>query len=173
MKNTILFLALLSLTFLLGACSSGPICASDKEVRPGNFLTGQEQADATIGTLCVDKAEYNTGDTVHMTFTVKNALNEQIVLDGGQQPVVDICPAQHQCLSQYQSDVAQLTHLVLEPGQSHTIQWDWPSNPSVSPQDALGPTNEVSVRGYWVRLDRGRGQVYVMFLYGLRKGPPL
>lgn len=171
MKKTFLFLALMGITLLLGACSS-QVCDTDKEIRGGNFITGQKQADATIATLCVDKAEYNTGDTVHMTFTVKNALDEQIVLDGGQRPVMDICPAQHQCLSQYQPDVAQLTRLVLEPGQSHVIQWDWPTSPQADPQDALLPTNDVRVRAYWIGLDTVVGEVSVLFLYGPRKGLP-
>jgi hypothetical protein len=61
---------------------------------------------------------------------------------------MDICPAQHQCLSQYQPEVAQLTHLVLEPGQSHTIQWDWPTTSQVNPQEAQGQTNDVMAQAY-------------------------
>lgn len=171
-KTIASMLLLLALIVVLSACS-GPVCASDKEVRPGNFLTGQKQADATIATLCVDKAEYSTGDTVHMTFTVKNALDEQITLGDGQQPVMDICPAQHQCLSQYQPDVAQMTQLVLEPSQSKTIQWDWPTTQQINPQEAQGQTNDVMAQAYWTRLDGGRGNVFVFFLYGPRKGPPL
>jgi hypothetical protein len=166
--STLMFLALI---VVLSACS-GPNCDSGTERKSGNLVTEEKGRDATIGTLCVDKAEYNTGDTVHMTFTVKNALDEQIVLGDGQQPVMNICPAQHQCLSQYQPDVAQLTHLVLEPGQSKTIQWDWPTAPQVDPQEALLQTNDVSLQAHWVRLDKIVGDVSVMFLYGPRKGMP-
>ncbi len=172
-KTIASLLMFFALTVWLTACSPSPICDSGIERKSGNLVTGEKGRDATIGTLCVDKAEYKTGDTVHMTFTVKNALDEQIVLDGGQPPVMDICPAQHQCLSQYQTDVAQLTRLVLEPGQSHTIQWDWPTAPQVNPQDAQGPKNDVMARAYWTRLDGGRGDVFVLFLYGPWKGPPL
>jgi hypothetical protein len=156
----------------LTACSPSPICDSGIERKSGNLVTGEKGRDATIGTLCVDKAEYKTGDTVHMTFTVKNALDEQIILDGGQQPVMDICPAQHQCLSQYQPEVAQLTRLVLEPGQSHTIQWDWPNTPQVNPQDALLQTNDVAVQAHWIGLDTMVRELSILFLYGPRKGMP-
>ena len=167
-KTIASLLMFLTLAVWLTACSSGPVCDSGTEKKPGNIDTGGIEKDATIGTLCVDKAEYKTGDTVHMTFTVKNALDEQIVLDGGQPPVMDICPAQHQCLSQYQTDVAQLTRLVLEPGQSHTIQWDWPT-PEVDLHKAVNPaSNQVYVHGYWGRLDKGPGQVMVQLLYGPR-----
>ena len=169
MSKITALLMFLALTVVLTACS-GPVCDSGTEKKPGNIDTGGIEKDATIRTLGVDKAEYQTGDTVHMTFTVKNALDEQIALDGGQRPVMDICPAQHQCVSQYQSEVAQLTRLVLEPGQSHTIQWDWPTTPQVNPQAAQGSTNDVMVRAYWVRLDGGRGEVFVLFLYGSRRG---
>lgn len=172
MKNIFLFLALLGVALLLGACSSGPVCDSGTERKSGNLVTGEKGKDATIGTLCVDKAEYKTGDTVHMTFAVKNALDEQIVLDGGQRPVMDICPEHNQCLSQYQPDVAQLTRLVLEPGQSQTIEWNWPTTPQVNPQDALGQTNEVRVQAHWVGRDGGLRDIDVLFLYGPRKGMP-
>jgi hypothetical protein len=146
-KTIASMLMFLALIVMLSACS-GPVCDSGTERKSGNLVTGEKGRDATIGTLCVDKAKYKTGDTVHMTFTVKNALDEQIVLDGGQRPVMDICPAQHQCLSQYQPEVAQLTHLVLEPGQSHTIQWDWPTTSQVNPQEAQGQTNDVMAQAY-------------------------
>ena len=175
-KMITVLLLLASLMLLLSGCSvlsflSGPNCKSGKEVRPGNYITGQKQADATIATLCTDRTDYNQGDTVHITFTVKNALDEQIVLGDGQRPVMDMCVEQNQCLSHSQSEVAQLTRLVLEPGQSHTIQWDWPT-PDVNLPEALGQINVVTLDAYRIRLDKGTGSVFVQFNYGPRKGMP-
>jgi len=172
-KMITLLLLLVSLTLLLNGCSlfSGPNCDSGTERRPGDLVTGQKPADATIATLCTDRTDYNKGDTVHMTFTVKNALDEQIVLGDGQRPVMDMCVEQNQCLSHSQSEVAQLTRLVLEPGQSHTIQWDWPT-PDVNLPEALGQINVVTLDAYRIRLDKGTGSVFVQFNYGPRKGMP-
>jgi hypothetical protein len=169
-KSIASLLMFLALTVMLSACS-GPVCDSGHEEIPDNAITGRQGGVGTEATLCVDKAEYKTGDTVHMTFTVKNAYHEPLVLDGGQQPVMDICPAQHQCLSQYQPDVAQLTHLVLEPGQSHTIQWDWPTS-DVDLQQAVHSTCDVTVNAYWVGARPPTGIVFVQFCYGPRRGLP-
>ena len=165
-----------SLTLLLNGCSafsflSGPNCKSGTEIRSGNLATGRKQADAIIATLCTDRTDYNKGDIVHMTFTVKNALDEQIVLGDGQRVVMDMCVEKNQCLSQSQPAVAQLTRLILEPGQSYTIQWDWPT-PNVNLQEALGQINLVTLNAYSVRLDKGPGYIFVQFNYGPRKGMP-
>jgi hypothetical protein len=134
-KTIASLLMLLTLIVVLSACSTSN-SNSGTERQPGNIDAGTMGRDAVTATLCTDRTDYNQGDTVHITFTVKNAYHETLVLDGGQRPVMDICPAYNQCLSQYQPDVAQLTHLVLEPGQSKTIQWDWPTAPQVDPQEA-------------------------------------
>jgi hypothetical protein len=169
-------LLLASLTLLLSGCSvfsflSGPNCDSVTVRRSGNLATGRKPADATNAKLCVDRTEYNTGDTVHMTFTVKNLLDEQIVIGNDQQPVMDLCVEKSQCLSQSQPEVAQLTRLTLEPGQSHTIQWDWPT-PDVNLPEALGPINVVTLNAYWIDFDKGIGRIFVLFNYGPRKGMP-
>jgi hypothetical protein len=172
MKNIFLFLALLSLAHLLSACSSGSNCDSGIERQRGNVVTGKMGRDATIATLCVDKTDYNKGDIVHITFTVKNALDEPIVLDGGQQPAMDICFSYAPCLSHYQPDIAQLTRLELGPGQSHTIQWDWPT-PEVDMSKSVEPqTNGVAVYGKWIGLDKAFGSVRVQFFYGPRRMMP-
>jgi hypothetical protein len=103
---------------------------------------------------------------------VKNLLDEQIVLDGGQQPVMDICVLSMPCLSHYQTDVAQLTLLILEPGQSHTIQWDWPPPGTDLSDSIIDRTNVASVDGKWIRLDKGQGLVNVHVFYGPRAMVP-
>ncbi len=95
MKTIPLFLLFAGLAAILSGCSLfsdlGPNCTSDIDRRPGNVQTGEMGKDAAQATLCTDKAQYDQGDIVHITFTVKNLLEEQIVLDGGQRPVMDVC----------------------------------------------------------------------------------
>jgi len=171
MKTPFLFLALLSLVFLLGACSASN-CTSVTVRRSGNLATGRKPADATTTTLCTDKTDYNKGDLVHITFTVKNLLDEQMVLDGGQQPVMDLCVSYAPCLSHYQAGIAQLTHLELAPGQSYTIQWDWPP-PNVDMNKSVeSSTNAADVRGQWISFDKQLGTISVGFAYGPRRDVP-
>ncbi len=175
MKKIPLFLLFAGLAAVLSGCSLfsglGPNCDSGKEIRPGNLATGAPQADATMATLCTDKAQYEQGDTVHITFTVKNLLDEQIVLDGGQQLVMDICIWQDQCVASSQPAEAQLTRLVLEPGQSHTLSWNWPT-PESDLQKALGQTNVVLVSATWVGIRGGVREVSIQLNYGPRKALP-
>jgi hypothetical protein len=170
-KTIASMLMFLALTVVLSACS-GPNCDSQTERRPGDLVTGQKPADATIATLCTDGTDYNKGDIVHITFTVKNALDEPIVLDGGQQPVMDICVSYAPCLSHYQPDIAQLTRLELGPGQSHTVRWNWPP-PDVDMSKSVEPqTSSATGYGRWIRLDKGLGAARVDFFYGPRAMMP-
>jgi hypothetical protein len=174
MKKITLLLLFVSLVVLLSACYlfSGPNCKSGTEGRSGNLATGRKQADVTTATLCTDRTDYSKSDTVHITFTVKNLLDEQIVLGGGQQPVMDICVGAAPCLSHYQPEIAHFTRLVLEPGQSHTIQWDWPT-PGIDMDKSVPPfTSATSVAGNHIRLDKRLGTVNVQFFYGPRRDVP-
>jgi hypothetical protein len=170
-KTIASLLMLLALAVVLSACSTSN-CNSGKEGRPGNFITGRKPADVTLATLCTDKTGYNKGDIAHITFTVKNLLDEQIVLDGGQQPVMDICVSYAPCLSHYQPDIAQLTRLELGPGQSHIIQWDWPTSEVDMSKSVESQTNGVAVYGKWIGLDKASGSVRVQFFYGPRRDWP-
>ncbi len=174
MKKITLFLLFAGAAAVLNACSlfSGPNCGSGITRQRGNIDTGTMGRDATIATLCVDRTEYNKGDTVYITFTVKNTLDEPIVLDNSQQPVMDICVPSMSCLSQYQPDVAQLTHLVLEPGQSHTLRWDWPPPGVDLSKSIIGQTNAGSVDGKWISLYGTVVTVNVHFFYGPRRVVP-
>ena len=160
-----------ALTVWLTACS-GPNCDSQTERQRGNIDTGKMGRDADTATLCTDKTDYNKGDTVHITFTVKNLLDEQIVLDGGQQPVMDICVSYAPCLSHYRPDIAQLTRLELAPGQSHTIQWDWPPPDADMSKSVEPQTNSATGYGKWIGLDKGLGTVRVDFFYAPRRVVP-
>jgi len=170
-KTIASMLMFLALIVVLSACSASN-CTSVTVRRSGNLATGRKPADATTTTLCTDKTDYNKGDLVHITFTVKNLLDEQMVLDGGQQPVMDLCVSYAPCLSHYQAGIAQLTHLELAPGQSYTIQWDWPP-PNVDMNKSVeSSTNAADVRGQWISFDKQLGTISVGFAYGPRRDVP-
>ena len=169
MKKITLFVLLGCLTLLLSACSK---CVSGQEIKSDNFITGEKGGVATIATFCTDKEQYNKGDTAHITLTVKNALNKQIILDGGQQPVMEICTWRtKQCLSQGQPPEAKLTRLILEPSQSYTLKWDWPT-PEIDVKEAVDEVNEVSIDAYWLGTDGGTGELHLFFTYGEKRWRP-
>lgn len=67
---------------------------------------------------------------------------------------------------------SQLTRLVLEPGQSHTIQWNWPTPDVDMSNSIIAQTSAGSVDGNNKRLDGGLGTVNVQFFYGPRREGP-
>ncbi len=173
MKTITRSLLLISLlAVLLNACSllSSPNCASGREQIPDNVITGRQGGVGTEATLCTDKEQYNEGDTVHITLTVKNAYHEPIVLDGGQQPVMDICRSlslEDYCLSQTQAADQRLVHLVLEPRQTQTLEWEWLPSKAEIGQIGLGArTNVVRIFATWQGTDGTFGTVNVWFGYG-------
>lgn len=167
MKKTVVFLLLIYLAISLSACASKPQCATEYEVRPGNRITGELQTTPTIATLCTDKADYGESDMVHITFTVENGLDEQIVLSGGDRPVMDICIATDRCLSQTQAVEARLTRLEIAPGQSHTIYWDLPMS-DVDLREVRSSTNVVAVVAKWLDSDGVISDIDISFSYGPR-----
>ncbi len=171
MKKIPLFLLFTGLAVSLSACSlfSGPNCASGREQIPDNVITGRQGGVGTEATLCTDKEQYSEGDTVHITLTVKNAYHEPIVLDGGQQPIMDICRWLEEalCLSQTQAADQRLVHLVLEPGRSQTVQWEWrPSETEIAQLKLVSRSNTVRVSATWQGTDGTFRTVDVWFVYG-------
>ncbi len=172
MKKVTLLLLFAGVAAVLNACSlfSSPNCASGTERRPGNLATGEKGRDATTATLCTDKDQYSEGDTVHITFSVKNLLDEPIVMDGGQQPVMDICRwlEEDHCLSQTQAADQRLVHLVLEPGQIHTLEWAWLPSAAEMAQIRSSRSHTVRVSATRLRTDGLFNTVDVWFVYGTK-----
>jgi hypothetical protein len=146
-----------------------PNCKSDEEYRPGNIYTGRKEALATVGTLCSDKERYELGETVHFTMTVKNALDEPIVLGDGQSPAMGISMPNDGGRSDYLPPVP--TRIELQPSQAYTLTWSWPS-PDVDVEKARGSLGWVDVYGDSVGLDGGRGVIQLVIGYGPIFGPP-
>ncbi|HLF26656.1 MAG TPA: hypothetical protein VJG32_09990 [Anaerolineae bacterium] len=167
MKKITLSLLLGCLALLLSACS-GANCVSGNETIPNDLGTGQQGGIGTEATFCTDKEQYNIGDIVHVTLTVTNRYREALVLDGGGQPLMDIC-GQGGCWSQTQPAGAVPTHLVLEPGQAHTIQWE------IAPEQATAFLNIYNIAylgATWIGTDGGVGDLRLDFIYGERRGLP-
>jgi hypothetical protein len=167
--------ALLFVLVLLAACRPQPVnpqpnCTSGQEIRPGNLYTGRKEALATVGTLCSDKDRYQLGETAHFTMTVKNALDESIILGNGQSPVLDIeTERDHNYRSNYPPLVP--TRIKLQPGQVYAVNWDWPP-PDVDVNKAKDHLGWVYVYGDWVGLDGMKGSLRLRIGYGPIVGPP-
>jgi hypothetical protein len=165
----LLILATVPALISVGISIWGPKCTSDREVLPGNFITGKQQSVGTEATLCIDRAGYSKGDVVRLTFTVVNKYYEPVELGGGQQPVMDLCAhtfLKPYCLSQVQPEKAGPTHLVLQPGQSHTIAWEWKPSNKEEDEQIIRMMNNVTIVANWIGADGGPGTVFAQFNYG-------
>jgi hypothetical protein len=155
---------------LLVSCVSTPTnCESSGESRPDNSITGQQGGTVIIVQLCSDKDSYQLGETVHFTLSVKNALDEPIVLGGGQSPVLDIAVQDGGRRSDYQPPVP--TRLELQARQTYVLTWDWPP-PDVNVNSAKGFYGWLAVDGYWIGLVQGKGHLGIRASYGPTIGLP-
>ena len=91
MSKITALLMFLALAVWLTACSSGRSAIQAPRDSRATLILEIMGRDATIGTLVWTRPSTNWRYSSH-DFTVKNALDEQIILDGGQRPVMDICP---------------------------------------------------------------------------------
>ncbi len=77
--------------------------------------------------ICTDKSEYDFGEPIYITFTVTNISDEPLVWNGGDEPAVDI-HVEGEYWSDEQELIIELTQVTLQPGESHTIEWTWPTS---------------------------------------------
>jgi hypothetical protein len=164
----LLLVATVPALIAVGISLWGPRCTSDHERIPGDLVTGEPGSVGTEATLCIDRPGYSKGDVVRLTFTVVNRYFEPVELGGGQQPVMDLCsrnmPKQY-CLSQVQPELAGPTHLVLQPGESHAITWEWKPT-SEEAEQIIRHRNNATIDANWIGADGGTGTVFVHFNYG-------
>lgn len=85
--------------------------------------------------MCIDKNEYQFGESIHVTFTIKN-INDDVdqpdfgplEFGNGTGPAMDICdPWQHACWSDERTLTEDDKHFVLELWESRTLTWTWPT----------------------------------------------
>ncbi len=148
-------------------------CAS-KPATQEQCISSQEQRGSghpvTVGSFCSSKEQYEVGETVHLTVTVKNALTQTIVLGDGQGPVLDISVPYDGRRSDYAPSVP--TRIELGPGQTYSLTWDWPP-PNVDPSKVKPLDNQIGMDGSWIGLDGGKGPLLLLIYYGPRIDPGL
>ena len=120
-----LLLLLVSVPMLLSACGPRKNCAESHD--PRNTRTLQ---------ICTDKKSYDFGEPVHITFTVTNISTETLEFNGGDKAVIDIRIAPEQWSDERELTPAP-TQMTLEPDESRTIEWVWPT-PEVDIQEFRG-----------------------------------
>lgn len=114
--------------------------------------------------MCTDKKEYQLGDPIYVTFTIKNISadadrQEQAAWEfgNGVDPAMDICePWGNICWSDEQILAEDDRHFVLKPQESHTLTWTWPTTPEQlnylkEQQSQSNPytCRGMSMDGYW------------------------
>ena len=77
--------------------------------------------------ICTNKKKYDFGEPIYITFTVTNVSDEPLVLNGGEKAAIDI-RVQGEHWSDKQELTPETTRVTLEPGESRTIQWVWPTH---------------------------------------------
>ena len=103
-------------------------CAEDHD--PGYTLPAK---------ICTDKETYDCGEPTRITFTITNVSGEDIVLDGGREPALDLIvyfDNEEIHWSDGQDHTSDLTVVTLAPGETRTISWVWPV--SEAEWEALG-----------------------------------
>ena len=79
--------------------------------------------------ICTDKETYDCGEPIHITFTITNVSSEDLVLDGGDEPALDIffyVEGYEVSWSDGQDHTSDLTVVTLAPRETRTISWVWP-----------------------------------------------
>ena len=115
-----------SLLLLLVLLLTVELAAGCKPAEPEeNCGGGIRDSGDDKAVICTDKSEYQYGDMVHVRFTFTNLSDRSLDFDGGNEAAMDICERDI-CWSDEQEQISELTHLVLAPGESRTIEWTWP-----------------------------------------------
>ena len=116
MKTKPWLLLLLALALaLLAACGPRKNCAESYDDRKTN-----------LARICTNKKEYDFGEPIYITFTVTNVSDEPLVLNGGEKAAIDI-RVQGEHWSDGRELAPELTRVTLEPGESRTLEWVWPT----------------------------------------------
>lgn len=120
--------------------------------------------------VCTDKKKYDFGETVYSTFAVTNVSDQPVTLNGGDEPAIDIGITRDQW-SDDRELTPDLTRVTLEPGESRTIEFAWPTVHTDLDSLTGYVTLTIGARGVampWPGADRS---VRVWFQYGEGRGP--
>lgn len=135
---------------LLVACASGSAGPNE------NCAESYNDDETILARICTDKVVYDFGEPVYITFTLTSISDHQpLALDGDDGPALDI-RVRGEHWSDGQELTPELTHVTLEPGESRTLNWVWPTPQTdleALKHDALpdAPTLGISARGIVAR----------------------
>ncbi len=73
--------------------------------------------------LCTDKATYQYGETIQVSFALTNTADKAVRIDGGDKPAVDILQEGSYWSSEHTLEAT--TQITLEAGAVYTIEWRW------------------------------------------------
>ena len=91
-----------------------------------NCMAGHDPLSTHQMRICADKEKYDFGAPIHVTFTVTNISDQPLVLDGGDEAAIDInVKGEH--WSSERELTPDLTRVTLDPGESRTLEWVWPT----------------------------------------------
>ena len=105
--------------------------------------------------MCTDKKRYRFGETVHVSFTITNISDHPLEFGDGSGPAMDICDLWKMCWSSGRELTDEQKHFVLQPGESHTLGWNWSPSQVATERIATSPGGgavPVDLRG---KLNRG------------------
>jgi hypothetical protein len=110
------------------------------------------------GKVVANKKEYEKGETVEITFTIKNTSNETVILERDDKPVQDILLISSPDVKLRWSEETghQIKKLRLKPGETSSIEW------KLNDLD----TNSYSLMGMWWSADTREDEVIVRIEYG-------
>ncbi len=91
-----------------------------------NCAEGHDPRNTRTLRICTDKVVYDFGEPVYITFTVTNVSDQSLTWDSGDRAAMDIC-VRDECWSDEQELTPDLTRVTLEPGESRTLEWVWPT----------------------------------------------
>ncbi len=74
-------------------------------------------------TLCTDKATYQYGETIQVSFALTNTADKAVRIDGGDKPAVDILQEGSYWSGEHKLEAT--TQITLEAGAVYTIEWRW------------------------------------------------
>ncbi len=123
-KKTWLRLIILAPALLISCLLT--TCNGSRAEPEENCAEGYNDDKTYLSRICVDKAVYDFGEPVHISFVVTNVSDQPLTWDGGDSAAMDIC-VRDECWSDEQELALKLTYLTLEPNKSHIVEWVWPT----------------------------------------------
>lgn len=161
MKGKTRCLLIVAAVLLLTACDQSK---ENCEQKDGPEHTWQAK-------ICTDDDRYDFGEPIRITLTVANVSNQPLTLEGGDRPALDI-RVQGQNWSDGKELTPDLTRVSLEPGESRTLEWVWPTPATdlEALEGLLVEQSQLSI-GVYGLLATGSGPPETVWVYAYYRAP--